>query len=80
MSDSALLRTANRERQRTDSRVPSIRRVARFASPVALALNELRDVARHLSEKDAHRDVGEGEREREGQRESDEHGQERQDG
>lgn len=47
--------------------MPSIRRSARFPAPVALPLDELRHVARHLSEKQAHRDVGESEREREGE-------------
>lgn len=54
-------------------RQSSIRRIPRFASAVALALDELGNVARHLAEEQAHRDVGEGESERqcEGEREND---------
>jgi hypothetical protein len=39
--------------------MPSIGRPALDAAAVALALDELLDVARHLPEEQAHRDVGE---------------------
>jgi len=39
--------------------MPSIRRPSRDASSVALALNQLADVAGHLAEEQAHREPGE---------------------
>ena len=57
--------------------MPSIGRVAGFAATVALALDELRDVARHLAEEQAHRDVGEGQSDGEGDSERENNGGER---
>jgi len=56
--------------------MPAIRRVAHDAPAVALPLDEIRDVARHLPEEQAHRDVGEREAENEGESERDENGDE----
>jgi hypothetical protein len=52
---------------------PAVGRVAGDAAAVALTLDELRDVAGHLAEEQAHRDVGEGqsEGERNGERQDD---------